>query len=686
MKDKYLLAEISPSLTLAAEVIIEMSIALKNFYLYDSRHKIVLRSIDRAYEKIKNAFNLKYNLKFHFTKGTIIYEQIYLDKKNPIFSRFANHLWEVSITGLEFREGLTQEELIEFLSFLKELKKSREIRNSRSSFKNIIIEFLDVSLFNVEEKQEITEEDKKIADRLWEEFLFNITGEKKETFQSQQISQSVLYLAKKLSEQAKEKEKDYGGAVVDYLKKLDSSCRRKNILSQTELGNKIKTFIENMDPALRQQIMVSCLTTEELSENILQELIKISNVNLIMEALSKLNNESRAIPLSVYRIITLLSMLQGENTGQEDSIEDIFSEDVSGERLRALLDTLLAEEQRFEYASEEYEEKIEKFQEYADKMAREKTHSSAKSLFSQASVNLHFLGVASELLEKFKRDTNLAENLANRLNEIFLNFFNSRQYGGCLKCISLKKIAEKQDPKISTLDFLWEEEEKISFFIELLKSEDRSEAIIATKILTQIGKKALIYIMELLKTSEKMDQRIHVLNAIIDMEEDPAPYLLALLDKTQPWYLVRNIIYILKKRKDPSGIEKLKELWEASHIKVKIEFILYLYALKNREWMDYFKSALFSPFEELTIGAARLITKIKWDEVIQLVIERANSISSYKIAGNFHKQLLYYLVKSGNKKAINYVSCMPLNVKTFFPWQKNALKKYIFELLKDYKK
>lgn len=170
------------------------------------------------------------------------------------------------------------------------------------------------------------------------------------------------------------------------------------------------------------------------------------------------------------------------------------------------------------------------------------------------------------------------------------------------------------------------------------------------------------------------------------MEDNPAPQLLELLKKQQPWYLIRNVVYILKKRKDPSGIEKFKEIWGYSHIKVKIEIISYLYTIKCKEWLDYFKEAVLSPIEEMVLLSARMIAKIKWDEAIQIVIERSKSIPPHKTGSNFHKQLLQFLAKSGNKKAITFISCLPINVKTFFPWQKTNLKKYVFELLKEYKK
>lgn len=686
-RDGCLIAEVSTALTLAAEVIIELSIALKNLQLYEKEHKIVIKNTERAFQKIQRALNLKYTLKYQFAKNTIIYEQIYLDKKNPIFSRFASFLWEISITALEFREGISMDELLDFLSFIEQKKKSKDEKLRINPFVHINIEYLDVSLFMLDRKEEISEEDKRDAEKLWEEFLFSLSDKKEETIDTKFLSQSVIHLAKKLSEEAKEKEKDYGSAVVDYLKKLDSSYRRKNILSKTDLGKKIQTFIETMDPNLRQQILVSCLTTEELSENILQELLKISNLNMIMEALSKLNNENRAIPLTVYRTITLLSMLEGEEISrQEDAVDELPFQEVSQDKLQSLLDTLLSDDQRFEYSSEEYEEKIEKFQEYAEEMAKDTTFSSVKSLFSQANINSHFLGISSELLDKYKNDTNLAENIVKKLNDIFLNYFSTKQYGGCLKCISLKKKAEKIDPKISALNFIWEEEDKIIYFIELLKSEDREEAIIASRILSQIGKKALEFLVEVLRTSNKIDHRINSLNAIIEMEENPAPYLLELLNKSQPWYFIRNIVYIFKKRKDPSGVEKFKSIWNYSHIKVKMEIISYLYVLKNKDWLNYFREAIFSPVEEMVLLTSRMITKIKWDEAVQMVIERVQAIPSYKIGSNFYKQLLFYLVRSGNKKAINFVSCLPLNIKTFFPWQKSNLKNYIFELLKEYKK
>lgn len=684
-KDKYLISEISPSLTLAAEVIIECSIALRNCSIYDKKHHIVLKSVERAFKKIQNAFNLKFDLKYHFAKNTIIFEQNYLDKKNPIFSRLASSLWEIGITALEFKEGLTEKELLDFISLVNEIKNSKEKIIIENSFPHIIIELFDINKIVVETKEEITEEDKKISEKLWEEFVFALSEKKEQNLGTKAISQSVIHLAKRLSEEAKEKERDYGSAVVDYLKKIDSSYRSKGILSKTELGNKIKTFVETIDPGLREQILVSCLTSEELSPNILQELLKMSNINLVMEALSKLNAESRAIPLTVYRTITLLSMLEGEEKSGEE-LDDLPVQDISEERLQSLLDTLLSDDQRFEYSSEVYEEKIEKFQIYAEEMAKKKTNLSAKALFSQTSTNNHFLGVSLELLNFYEKDANLPESICHRLNDIFLYFLNTKQYGGCLKCIALKKKAEILDPKVSALNYIWEEEDKVEYFIELLKSEDKSEAIIASKILSQIGKKAINPLIEILRNSNKMDQRIHSLNAIVEMEENPSLYLLNLLDKNQPWYLLRNIVYIFRKRKDPSGIEKFAKLWNYSHIKVKLEIIYYLFSIKSKEWINYFKEAIESPVEEMVLLAARMITKVKWDEAVQVVIERAKNIPHYKIGSNFHKQLLFFLIKSGNKKALNFVSCLPIKIKTFFPWQRNSLKKYISELLMDTKK
>lgn len=117
-------------------------------------------------------------------------------------------------------------------------------------------------------------------------------------------------------------------------------------------------------------------------------------------------------------------------------------------------------------------------------MAKKQTISSAKALFSPTSINNRFLGISLELLNFFKKDNNLPENICHRLNDIFLYFFNSKQYGGCLKCIALKRKAEVLDPKISALNFIWEEEDKIEYFMQLLKSEDKSEAIISSKILS----------------------------------------------------------------------------------------------------------------------------------------------------------------------------------------------------------
>ncbi len=683
-------AEISPLLNIVAEFIIESNIALKKYQLYKAKHKTAQASIERVLKKLKDFFSLSPQLKLYFIRNTIIFEQNYLDKNNPIFNQFISHFSSLRILGLEIKKGVEKGEIEDLFNFLNKYKQPKykkeleKIENHENFSPNIKLEILKVSEVHIIKKDEVSPIDKETSEKLWEEFLFHLSGGAEDKIQSNVVSKSVIDLAKNISQEARERGKDYSTAVVDYLKKIDINYRQKGILSKSEFGKKIKTLIEEMDAPLRQQIIASCLTDEKISSNILQELLEISEHKYVLDALEKLNSESRAIPLTVYRTLTMLSMLEGDEY-QREEIGDPLLPEMDKSDFQALLDTLLAEDQRFEYSTPEYEEKIEKFQEYAGKMAKLKGKNFAKTTFSQAVTETHFLGISWEILEKFPKDLNIAEYIANRLNNIFKYFLKTKQLGGILKTIAMKNKLCLKDPKISALPFVWEEEENIKYLVDVLTGEDKSEALIGGKVLSLIGLKAVPHLLNILETSKKIEDRMNCLKALINMEENPSKILLDQLEKNPPWYLARNIVYIFKKRKEPMGAEVFKKIWGKVHPKVKIEIIYYLYLTRKKEWIEFFKDALSSSNEELVISAARLIVKIRWDEAVEAVMERVKAIPPWKIGDTFQKKLIEYLIKSGSIKAIGFVVNLPKTTKTLFPWQKISLQKYIKELLKENK-
>lgn len=683
-------APISPVLNEAAELAVNLSVALKNRGVYGPSHPVAQESFRKAMERFRIAFRNQPKLHYHFARSTVIFGQNYLDRKNPIFKQHSATFWNLGVVGVQYSTGLTPEELEGFLGLIAEASRpnlkpdQRRALLSGRQFPHVALDILDPRQMVLKEQQAVAPKDTAVEERLWHDFLMSlegpVTAEAKEFF----LSQSVMELARKISSQSREEGKDYSTAVVDYLKKVDQAFRQEGVLRKTETGKRISDLVANMDPAMRQQILGTCLTEETFSPVMVHELSHIVGHEVLLDSLEKLNAEGRAIPISIYRTLSIVSMMDDQDLGDEfHDDEDPHLHEREHDGFQALLDNLLSSEDRYNYITPEYEAKIEALQVHAEQLAQEQLKAHARSLFSRSVVEEHFMGVVSEQLDLFPKDVEQAGAVAAQMDPVFRHFLDARQYGSCQSAIIVERRAAKIDPKAATLPHAWEDDGALARLMEVLVGDDREDAVKASRVLAAAGKKAVPAIVELLRSSPSMDHRMHAVSALIEMEENPSRPLLALLADSPPWYLARNVVYVLRKRRDPSGEADAEALWERAHPKAKIEIIRYLYTLRRKEWLRYFQRAVEDPSKELVLSAARLLLSIRWNEVAQIVQARAERVPNWSLGSPFHLDLLRYLVRSGNRQARNYVATLPHARKAWFFWRRDRLRREVALMLRE---
>jgi hypothetical protein len=641
-------------------------------------------------EKFQLAFRHQSALHFHFARGTVIFGQNYLDRKNPIFKQHAATFWNLGVVGVRYSAGMAPEELEGFLGLLAEASRpnlkpdERRARLAGTPFPHIALDILDPRQMMIREQQAVAPKDTAVEERLWHDFLMSLEGPTDGGVKDLFLSQSVVELARKISRQGKEQGKDYGTAVVDYLKKVDQTFRQEGVLRKTTTGKRIADLVANLDPALRQQILGTCLTEESLSPVMVHEMSHLVGHEALLGSLEKLNAEGRAIPITIYRTLSIVSMMDDQDLGDEfHDDDDPHLHDLEHDGFQALLDNLLSAEDRYNYISPEYEAKIEALQAHAEQLAQAQLQAHARSLFSRSAVEEHFMGVASEQLEFFPKDVEQAGAIAAQMNPVFQHFLEAHQLGNCQQAILLQRQAAKTDPKATTVPYVWEDEGTLARLMEALISDDREEAVRASRVLAAVGRKAVPIIVDILRTSESMDNRMHAVSALIEMEENPSRPLLGLLADSPPWYLARNVVYVLRKRRDPSGEADAEALWERAHPKAKIEIIRYLYTLRRKEWLDYFKRAVNDSSRELVLAAARLLLNIRWNEVTQIVQVRADRVPDWALGSPFHLELLRYLVRSGNRQARNYVATLPHARKAWFFWRRERLRREVAAMMRE---
>ncbi len=103
---------------LLSDAIIELNISRRNVSIYPRDHPSVDKSLSKAFEYMQKLFELRPEITLAIARDTLIIDDYYLDKKNPVYREFALNLSRMNIAHVTFITGLTKDELYEFHRFI----------------------------------------------------------------------------------------------------------------------------------------------------------------------------------------------------------------------------------------------------------------------------------------------------------------------------------------------------------------------------------------------------------------------------------------------------------------------------------------------------------------------------------------------------------------------------------------
>lgn len=79
-----------------------------------------------------------------------------------------------------------------------------------------------------------------------------------------------------------------------------------------------------------------------------------------------------------------------------------------------------------------------------------------------------------------------------------------------------------------------------------------------------------------------------------------------------------------------------------------------------------------------------MIVRIRWDEVIQLALERLNAFNRFQVGSNLYIQSLMCLARTQHPAAIGYLQEIMQSTKPLLPWRRKALKLALAKAFKEF--
>lgn len=579
---------ISPDTDLLFSIIHELTIARRNVSSYPKGHPVVTGSC----EKVAGLFNRLFESRDELTVG-IARDSLFVDGRSferltPVVRAFAKSLLYHQVAVITFAKGLTAEEIEKFNVILTA---KREHISASGGIETVV---RDAGLPNLRIREiryddlHVTE-DTASADgkgehapaSLWESFVLEMMREDTPFFPISTVSDAVVGPEALLGIIQGRPHDDQLQGMERLALFLRRESRRADLLQQEkEAFAQIVDFIRTVPPELRRHFFDCVLDDLEGDEAPVFDIVSHLPGELVLEAVQRCKVDGKTIPPLLLRVVEKLSAHSPTEQGSQPGTDGEDGEHSGG--IQGTLETVFRETTGEEYIPTDYLAKLTALISSRDiPVPGEGELAELKQTLSHECIEVavsdiildSFLFASEEQMEALKRnlldycryfletgDFRSLKKMYERLRE---SRFESVEAATSLKQDMLETFAEAG----------FTEEVLNGLTVWGREKYDEISALIHS-----VGKPFVEPLLDRLAEEENRTVRRYCLEQLIRLAEPAGESVLARLDDSR-WYVVRNLLIILRQSGNPDLAVHLRRVAGHPHPKVRhmvIETYLHL--------------------------------------------------------------------------------------------------------------
>jgi hypothetical protein len=673
------------TLSAVAELVINLSIAQRSHLIYGSGHMVARGSAAKAAATLAQTLELQAPISIHFTSQAVFCGSHCLERSHPIYRTYAQRLWQLGIAAVTFQAGATEADLVSLIEVLARASREHVTRErveqmvGEAGLQRIEVQFLR-QLVTHAERDEVEPPQAGEAAQLWEQVVADLAA--------LSVPLGGLRDAPELDaapERTGEGSPDYAGAVIDYLKQMQRTQQQDAVLQETDFGQQIGGLLASINPEMRRQLMTAAVAAPDMTPEMLHKLVNVVGYDHLLGALRRLNESGGGIPATAFRTLSMMAMLRG-GQGPPPALgagAQAAERSRSEEEMQGLLDQLLGEDLASRYTSEEYEKTLRDVEHRAQQVVRLRAPSHHPLPMSTAEGERHFLLVARQLLAESAGELEVASSVCRESQRSWARFAETAAAAPSAQAMQLAREAQAATGEPRAEPWVWESPEMLERLRQQLVEGTRSESEAIGELMVQVGAPAVPVLVDVLATSLSLSVRRRALAALEAIADSPASTLVPLLSPEQPWYLQRNAAYVLRRRRDPAGAAAAKALWRQAEPRVRLEILGYLLAIGDAERLKLLEEALADRDSEVAAAAARNAVKEPSDDVVSVVLRRAEQVPNDQVGMPFHLALLRALAASRMPLAVRYVAELPKRRRPLLPWQRERFRQQVAALVAE---
>lgn len=603
-----------------AGLIIELNIARRNFKSYPKGHPV----IEGAFQKVISHYNTllqsREELAIGVAKDSLMYGTAILEKNNLVYRDFARVLFEHSIGVLTMRKGLSTKELENF-NIILGLKREEINRHGgiealwgKAQITSLTITAIRYDLFGMSDQEdEESELPDTSSEGIWERFTRSLMagslGHQSDPAGSN-FEPEILaaFLNERFSQAGATKLDTDSIAAIGEFMRLE--CSRPSSLKSGNMPFiKLAAFISALNPDLRCQFLSSTFGIENPDGSAVTEnIVNSMPAEIVLETLQDLNQNDVSVPPVIMSLLQKLS--SHADKGRNRLISQIQDDELQ-EKMRTVFK---------EHASEEFIPDI-----YQQQLTTLVTENQVRNIPDNALTDL-LATVESNIVENRISDiilnlvTSGGDTLHERefflqnLSDLFGYFLQIGDYGQLVKMID--RTNDDSFP-IDLQYYLRENYARREFLDEILNGlttwgKPRYNDI--REIITKIRSPFIEALLDNLATEDNMSLRRFMMDRLIEMGPMTRVPIAIRLDDDR-WFVLRNLIVILRAHSDVAIIPLIRPLTKHSNAKVRQEALYTLVMLHDAASEKQVLRDLDSEDREVQLTAISLAEKSRLPDI-----------------------------------------------------------------------
>jgi len=615
-----------------ASLIIELNISRRNFKSYPKGHPVVEGAFQKVIALYNKLLDVQDEISIGVAKDALMFGTSVLEKSNLVYRDFARVLFEHGIGVLTLRRGLTTKELENFNLILglkrDEINRYGGIKTlwEKGNITSLAITAIRYDLFRASGGETDEDPSQNSTEGIWERFTRELmagNSEQRNGQADQDIDPEVLAdMLNNTHGQAVERQQktDSFRAITDFIRQESLKPSSRNAAAMPY--SKLAVFVSKLNPHLRRQFLSSTFDIKKPDGNpVAADIIGGMSAEAVLETLEDLNQHQTDVPPVIMRLLQKLS-LHATNHHSGTRMEHLAESDIH-ERMRSVFKEHASEE----FIPDDYQQKL-------------------NTLISESQIPRIGPGDVSELLATVEGNmvenrisdiimnivTEGGETLEERefflqnLSDMFGYFLQTGDYGQLVKMID--RTNDENFP-IDLQYHLRENYARREFLDEILNGLTiwgKARYSDINLLITKIRSPFIEVLLDQLAAEDNLSLRRFMMDRLIEMGPmTRVPISLRLDDKR--WFVLRNLIIILRAHPDKSIIRLIRPLTKHSNSRVRHEALSTLVMLHDTTAEKQVLRDLDSEDRETLFAAV--------------------SLSEKSLLPDIHKKLLAILAKGG---------------------------------------